>query len=398
MTELLLKLFVKNHKETTDGNVRTAVGRLSGVVCMVINIVLALAKITIGVLFGVLSALADGINNLSDCGNNIISIIGFKLSSKPADKDHPYGHKRIEYVASLAVGIVIAVLALQLFAEGVGKIIDPVSTGFSWWTVGVLGASILGKLWMFIFNRKLSKRYSSDLLQATATDSVSDVFATSGVLLAVFLTEWTGFLYFDGITTVIVAVLIALAGLGILKNTMNQLLGAAPDKDLTKTVYDRIMQYDGVLGIHDLTVHNYGPEMYYASVHVEVDSSVNVMESHELIDTIERDFCENTNITLVVHMDPIVIGDPELDGYKDEIRCIVGDLDNTFNVHDFRMVKGPERTNLIFDIAIPYESELTDNEIFEHIQGKVSKIHSNVYIVPTIEKQSCEGVEIHKHN
>ncbi len=393
-----MKLFVKNHKETTDGNVRTAVGRLSGVVCMVINIVLALAKITIGVLFGVLSALADGINNLSDCGNNIISIIGFKLSSKPADKDHPYGHKRIEYVASLAVGIVIAVLALQLFAEGVGKIIDPVSTGFSWWTVGVLGASILGKLWMFIFNRKLSKRYSSDLLQATATDSVSDVFATSGVLLAVFLTEWTGFLYFDGITTVIVAVLIALAGLGILKNTMNQLLGAAPDKDLTKTVYDRIMQYDGVLGIHDLTVHNYGPEMYYASVHVEVDSSVNVMESHELIDTIERDFCENTNITLVVHMDPIVIGDPELDGYKDEIRCIVGDLDNTFNVHDFRMVKGPERTNLIFDIAIPYESELTDNEIFEHIQGKVSKLHSNVYIVPTIEKQSCEGVEIHKHN
>lgn len=393
-----MKLFVKNHKETTDGNVRTAVGRLSGVVCMVINIVLALAKITIGVLFGVLSALADGINNLSDCGNNIIAIIGFKLSSKPADKDHPYGHKRIEYVASLAVGIVIAVLALQLFAEGVGKIIDPVSTGFSWWTVGVLGASILGKLWMFIFNRKLSKRYSSDLLRATATDSVSDVFATSGVLLAVFLTEWTGFLYFDGITTVIVAVLIALAGLGILKNTMNQLLGAAPDKDLTKTVYDRIMQYDGVLGIHDLTVHNYGPEKYYASVHVEVDSSVNVMESHELIDTIERDFCENTNITLVVHMDPIVIGDPELDGYKDEIRCIVGDLDNTFNVHDFRMVKGPERTNLIFDIAIPYESELTDNEIFEHIQGKVSKLHSNVYIVPTIEKQSCEGVEIHKHN
>lgn len=393
-----MRLFVKNYKNTTDGNVRTAVGRLSGVVCMVINIVLALAKITIGVLFGVLSALADGINNLSDCGNNVISIIGFKLSSKPADKDHPYGHRRIEYVASLAVGIVIAVLALQLFAEGVGKIITPVASDFSWWTVGVLGASVLGKLWMFIFNRKLAKRYSSDLLQATATDSISDVLATSGVLLAVFLTKWTGFLYFDGITTIIVAVLIALAGLGILKNTMNQLLGTAPDKNLTETIYNRIMQYDGVLGIHDLTVHNYGPEKYYASVHVEVDSSVDVMESHEMIDTIERDFAEHTNITLVVHMDPIVIGDPELDGYKDEIRCIVGDLDNTFNVHDFRMVKGPERTNLIFDIAIPYESEMTANEIFEHIQRKVSELHSNVYIVPTIEKQSCEGMEMHKHN
>lgn len=397
MTELLLKLFVKNHKDTTDGNVRTAVGKLSGVVCMIINIVLALAKITIGVLFGVLSALADGINNLSDCGNNIISIIGFKLSSKPADKDHPYGHRRIEYVASLAVGIVIAVLAIQLFGEGIGKIITPESSDFSWWTVGVLGASILGKLWMFVFNRTLAKKYSSDLLNATATDSISDVLATSGVLLAVLLTKWTGILYFDGITTIIVAVLIAFAGLGILKNTMNQLLGTAPDKSLTETIYSRIMKYEGVLGIHDLTVHNYGPEKYYASVHVEVDSSVDVMESHEMIDTIERDFIENTNITLVVHMDPIVIGDPVLDGYKDEIRCIVGDLDNTFNVHDFRMVKGPERTNLIFDIAIPYDCTLTDREITEHIQTQISKLHSNIYIVPTIEKQSCEGIDILKH-
>lgn len=397
MTELLLKLFVKNHKDTTDGNVRTSVGKLSGVVCMIINIVLALAKITIGVLFGVLSALADGINNLSDCGNNIISIIGFKLSSKPADKDHPYGHRRIEYVASLAVGIVIAVLAIQLFGEGIGKIIAPESPDFSWWTVGVLGASILGKLWMFVFNRILAKRYSSELLNATATDSISDVLATSGVLLAVLLTKWTGILYFDGITTIIVAVLIAFAGLGILKNTMNQLLGTAPDKSLTETIYSRIMKYDGVKGIHDLTVHNYGPEKYYASVHVEVNSSVDVIESHEMIDTIERDFIENTNITLVVHMDPIVIGDPVLDGYKDEIRCIVGDLDNTFNVHDFRMVKGLERTNLIFDIAIPYDCTLTDREITEYIQTQINKLHSNIYIVPTIEKQSCEGIDILKH-
>ncbi len=390
MTNLLLKTFVRNYADTDNEAVRQQVGKLSGIVGIVLNILLSVSKIAVGLLFGVVSALADGLNNLTDCGSNVISLVSFRLAGKKADKNHPYGHQRIEYVSALIVGVIVVVLAIELVSESIGKIVTPQAAEYSLWTVGVLGFSILVKLWMFVFNKRLSRTYKSDLLAATATDSISDVCATSGVLVSVIVTKYTGFVYLDGIVGLAVAVLIGIAGVGILRETMSRLLGEAPDKELIEQIYKRIVSFDGVKGIHDLEVHNYGPNKYYASVHVEVDASVDVMESHEMIDRIERDFAEHTNITLVIHMDPIVIGDPVLDKYKEEVRQIVHELDPRYGVHDFRMVKGPQRTNLIFDVAITFDCKMSDAELAQYLQDEVSKLHDNVFVVATIDRQSCE--------
>lgn len=390
MTSLLLKMFVKNYKSVESGVTRKNVGTLSSVVGIILNTLLATFKILVGALFGIISVLADGLNNLTDCGSNIVSLVSFKLSNKPADKEHPYGHQRIEYVASMVVAFIVLVLAFELGSESVNKIIalckgesEPIN--FSLYTIIVLSVAILVKLWMFVFNRKLGKRYNSDLLKATAVDSISDVGATGAVLISVIVSHYTGF-NLDGIMGVAVAIVIAVAGIKILKGAFNHLLGEAPDKELIESIVERIKKFDGVCGIHDLSVHNYGPNKLYASVHVEVDAEIPVLQSHEMIDQIERDFAENTNITLVIHLDPIVLNDPELDEYKREIAEIVRDIDEQFTIHDFRMVKGVKRTNLIFDVAITFDSKLTNEEITSRIQQEISNLHPEIYVVPTIEK------------
>lgn len=391
MTNLILKLFVKNHTDTKNAKVREQVGKVASVVGIVVNLVLSLCKIAVGTLFGLISVMADGFNNLTDCGSNIVSLISFKLASRPADKEHPYGHARIEYVASMIVGFIVMFLAFELGMESVNKIVDLVNgnstqVAFEVITVVVLGISILGKLWFYFFNSKLAKTYNAELLKATASDSLSDVFATTAVLVSVVISPITGF-NTDGIMGIVVAVLIAIAGVGILRDTLNHLLGASPTEELIKSIEERIRCFDGVLGIHDLHVHNYGPNKFYASVHVEVDSAVDVMESHDMIDEIERDFANNTDIMLVIHLDPIVIGDPELDTYRQEILAIVQQLDKAFDIHDFRMVKGPTHTNLIFDVAVSYDTKLTSTQIVEHIQQQISLEHPNVYVVPTVERK-----------
>lgn len=386
MVSSLLKIFVKDYQKTQDASVRANVGRLSGTVGIILNLLLAGFKIVVGLIFGAISVLADGLNNLSDCGSNIISLIGFKLAGKPADKDHPYGHQRMEYVASLMVGVVVITLALQLLSESVSKLISPEQAAFSWWTIAALGVSVAVKLWLYVFNRRLGRSYNSELLCATATDSISDACATVAILIAVVVIKFTGWTFLDGAMGIVVSVVIAFAGIGIIRNTMSSLLGEAPDKQLAQDICKRVLAYNGVLGVHDLNVHNYGPSRYYASLHVEVDSRVDVMESHELIDSIERDFAENTDIMLVIHLDPIVVGDPELDAYKKELIGIVAELDKQFSLHDLRMVKGPTATNLIFDVAITFDTRLTDREIAEYIQTEMSRLHSNVHVVPNVEK------------
>ena len=389
MTNLFLKLFVKNHKDTSSPTVREAVGKLASVVSIVCNVILSAAKILVGVLFGVVSVLADGLNNLTDCGSNIIALISFKLSNKPADKEHPYGHQRLEYVSSMVVGIIVLLLSFEVATESVNKIIAPTETDLSLWTLVALGASIAIKLFMFVFNNKLGKTYNSELLKATATDSLSDTVATAVVLVSVIVADVTGFVYLDGIMGIGVAVMIALAGIRILKETLSLLLGQSPNKELILQIVSRIKKYPGIYGIHDLNVHNYGPNKYYASVHCEVDSAVPILDSHDLIDRIEREFLEQTDIILVIHLDPIVIGDPELDTYRDQIAQIVVQLDEHFTIHDFRMVKGPTHTNLIFDVATHFDTKLTDSEIISYIQREISALHTDtqVYVVPTVEKQ-----------
>lgn len=392
MTNLLLKMFVPNYKDVTSSSVRDKVGKLSGAVCIALNTLLAAAKIAVGLLFGLMSVLADGINNLTDCGSNVVSLVSIKLAERPADREHPYGHRRAEYVASMIVAFVVLMVALELAIEGITGIIelikgnaDPIS--FEIWTVIALSVSILVKLWMFAFNRILAKRYSFELLKATATDSISDVCATSAVLVAVIVSHYTGF-NADAILALAVAVVIAVSGIKILKETLNHLLGEGADEKLAGEMVSRIKRFDGVLGVHDINIHNYGPNHYYASAHVEVDSAVPVLESHDMIDQIERDFAENTNIKLVIHLDPIVTNDPELDTYKAEVKQIVKNLDEAFDIHDFRMVKGPTHVNLIFDVAINFETKLTERQVAAEIQAEINKLHDNdVYVVPTIERQ-----------
>ncbi len=386
MTDLLLKLFVKNRKNTDDPGVRENCGKMASLVGIILNVLLAAGKITVGVLFGAIAVLADGLNNLTDCGSNVVALISFKVAGKPADKEHPYGHARIEYIAAMAVAFIVLVLAFELGTEAVSKIITPEQSEFSLLLVIVMGVSVLVKLWMFFFNRKLGKLYRSEVLRATATDSITDVIATSAVLAAVIISKYTG-VNLDGYMGVAVAVIIAVAGIGMLRDTMSELLGKAPDAVLVTEIKQRIMRYDGVKGMHDLTVHNYGPNRYYASVHVEVDAEVPVLESHDLTDRIERDFAENTDVVLVVHMDPIVLDDPELNKFRREVENIVTAIDGSFTVHDFRMVRGVTHTNLIFDVAVPFETKLTSKEIRDAIDKQVKQMDTNLFTVITVEKQ-----------
>ncbi|MCM1289696.1 MAG: cation diffusion facilitator family transporter [Corallococcus sp.] len=396
MTKMLLRLFVKNFKDTQNPAVRANAGKMSGIVGIVLNLLLASAKIVVGALFGVLSVLADGLNNLTDCGSNVVSLVGIKLASKPADGRHPFGHRRMEYVASMAVAFIVLLLAVQLGIESVTKIVafakgQADAVEFNVWLIVALSTSVLVKLWMFAFNFQLAKRYAFPLLKASAIDSISDACATSAVLIAIVISHYAG-INLDGFMGLIVAVFIAFAGAKILKGTANQLVGEAPDKELTDKIERRIKSYDGVLGMHDLNVHNYGPDKFYASVHMEVDAAVNVMDSHDLADRIERDFLEHTNVTLVTHIDPIVVGNAETDAYKAQVDKIVKSIDEHFVLHDFRMVKGNELVNLIFDVAVHFDTEMTDREISDYIQTEVDNLYQNVFVAVTVERQISDDV------
>lgn len=387
MTKLLLKLFVKNYKDVGNDHVRESYGKLSGIVGILLNLLLAVGKILVGALFGLISVTADGLNNLTDCGSNLVSLISFKLSNKPADKEHPYGHARIEYVSSMIVAFIILMVAFELAKESVGKILNPEQMEFSWAIVIVLAVSVLAKLWLFVFNRKLGNKIGSTLLKATATDSLSDSIATTVVLISVFVSRHFN-IALDGYMGCLVAVVIAIAGINVLKDTMNDLLGKSPEPELIKQIHDKIMSYKEVYGVHDLAVHNYGANKYFASVHVEVDADVPVMESHDVIDLIERDFAQTTNVELVIHLDPIAVNDPETKVFRKRVDEMVKAIDPTFNIHDFRMVKGVTHTNLIFDVAVPFESKLTLVQVKEMVENQVrSWDDGDFYAVVTVENQ-----------
>lgn len=386
MTNLLVRLFVKNSNNTSDPAVRENYGKMASIVCIVLNMVLSAGKIILGLLSGAISVTADGFNNLTDCGSNVVSLISFKVAGKPADKEHPFGHQRIEYISAMIVAFIVLMLAVELASESFNKIFNPKPSEMSYLMLGVLAFSVLVKVWMFFFNRKLGKTVDSEVLKATATDSLTDAISTTAVTVAVIISHFVNF-NLDGYMGLAVAVVIAWAGIGILKDTMSKLLGQAPDKTLIEGIRSRIMAYEGVLGIHDLAVHNYGPHKYYASVHVEVDAKVPTMESHDLMDRIERDFAENTDIVLIIHSDPVVTDDPEINLLKQKVTEMVTSIDERFRIHDFRAVKGVTHTNLIFDVAIPFDTKLSAEEIKTRISQLVSAYDPTLFVVATVEKQ-----------
>ena len=362
---------------------RTYYGNLSAGVGIACNLVLFGAKLAVGLLFGVISIVADAFNNLSDLGSNFVSLVGFKIASQPADRQHPYGHARAEYITAMIVSFIIFMLGLELIKSAFDKILHPAMAEFSIYTVIVLLFSIGVKLFMFLFNRRLGVKCASPVLKATAFDSISDVIATSGVLVAVLVGKFFN-VDLDAPMAIVVAILIIVGGIKLIKSTFSQLLGEGPTDELSKQVRAKLLTYDGVLGIHDLMVHNYGPNNIFASVHVEVDASKPIMVSHDMIDLIERDF--SNQMHLVIHLDPIVVGDPLVDKVHLQVLDAIESIDQRLTLHDFRMVVGTTHTNLIFDVVVPFECKLTTEELTSEIDRLVKKIDPTYFTVINVDR------------
>ena len=386
---MLERLFLKRGENSGDPKVRARCGRTAGILGIALNTVLAAGKIVVGAVSGAISVLADGLNNLTDCGSNVVSIIGFKMSEKPADKEHPFGHRRAESVASLLIAVIILVVAVELILQSAEKIFSPAETEFSLLLMGVLAFSIAVKLFMFFVNRRLAAAIDSETLKATAADSISDVVATSVVLISAIiarLTSWET----DGYLGIVVALFIGFTGFGILRETVSNLLGKAPDKNTVSAIKQRVLSFAGVCGLHDLTVHDYGQNRLYATVHVEVDAQMSITEAHDLADRIEKDFAEHTETVLTVHIDPLVFDDPELNRLHEEIKQILLSIDPGLKMHDFRMVGGTTHKNLVFDVAVPFECQRPDAEIERILDEHVSALEGNYNAVATIERQNIE--------
>lgn len=379
----LVRRFIKNYQDTKDANVRTNVGKLSGIVGIFSNLFLFVIKFMIGTIVHSVSIQADGVNNLTDAGSNIISILSFHLANKPADKDHPFGHERTETIASLFVGILILVLGLETAKESVSKVIHPGSIDFRIASVIILLISIIVKFWMYAYNKKLSKTYDSSLLEATALDSISDVCGTTAVLVSTLLSPVLHF-NLDGYMGIVVSGIILYGAYGLLRDMINSLIGEAPDPELVHNIVDRIMAHPAILGVHDMMLHNYGPNKIFASAHVEVDSSKDIFETHDHIDNIEREVKENMNIDLVLHMDPVKVNDPETELYRAKVVEAIHQIDPKWGFHDFRIVSGPTHVNLVFDLVIPFEEKYSQEEI-EDMLLKLIQSDKKIYLVLTID-------------
>lgn len=385
MTELLLKAFVKNYKETDDPKVREACGKFAGIVGIVSNIILCLMKVIVGMFAGSIAIIADGINNLADASSSVITFIGFKLSSLPEDKEHPYGHARYEYLTGLLVSVLIIVVGVQLLRSSFDKVLNPEETVFSLVTVLVLVIAIVMKVWQAVFNIGLGKRINSMTLIATGTDSRNDVISTTVVLIALIITKITGF-QLDGIMGCAVALFIIWSGITLVRDTVSPLLGEAPDEELVREIERRTWKFEGVLGIHDLIVHNYGPGKVFASMHVEIDARGDMMEAHDMIDNIERSISEALKIHLVIHMDPVITNDPELNHLKEVVTNVAALIPGVTNIHDFRMVKGPTHTNVIFDAIVCDNCKLDEDEIKNIIETELRKENPDYFVVITFDK------------
>lgn len=381
--DFLVRRFIKNYQDTKNANVRTSVGKLSGIVGILNNLFLFVIKFLIGTIVHSVSIQADGVNNLTDAGSNIISILSFHLSNKPADKDHPFGHERTETIASLFVGILILVLGFETAKESISKVIHPGNIDFRIASVIILLISIMVKFWMYAYNKKLSKEYDSSLLEATALDSISDVCGTTAVLVSTLLSPVLHF-NLDGYMGIVVSGIILYGAYGLLRDMINSLIGEAPDPELVHNIVDMIMAHPVILGVHDMMLHNYGPNKIFASAHVEVDSSKDIFETHDHIDNIEREVKENMNIDLVLHMDPVKVNDPETELYRAKVVEAIHQIDPKWGFHDFRIVSGPTHANLVFDLVIPFEEKYTQEEIEEMLLKHIES-DKKIYLVLTID-------------
>ena len=388
MTNLLIKLFVKNKDDIKDKAVRNTYGNLASVTGIVCNIVLCIMKVLIGVIVSSISIIADGLNNLSDMGSSVISFIGFKLAGKPADRDHPFGHGRIEYMSAFIISVLILIVGVNLLINSAKTLISgegaPV---YDIWTVIILAISILMKLWMFFFNKKLGKKIESSALLATAKDSINDVVATTAILVSCFVTRLVSLPFnLDAVMAILVSLFIIYAGLSSAKDTTDQLLGGPPDIELINDIEGVISSFEDFVGIHDLIVHNYGPGRQLASVHVEVPYNINIVECHEQIDICEKSVFEKTGVELVIHMDPIDTDNETVSKARSEMSEAIKTIDSRMTLHDFRMTPNAKnRTNLIFDVVVPADLKLSDKELDEKINALAKELNETYCCVITFD-------------
>ena len=370
MSELLIRLFIKNSDDVNDAEVRKSYGTLGGAVGIVCNLFLCILKITVGLITASISIVADGLNNLSDMGSSVITMIGFKMAGKPADSDHPFGHGRMEYMSAFIVAMLILLVGAELFKSSLTAIIKgDASPEYSVFALVILCISILIKLWMFLFNRKLGKKIDSGALAATAQDSLNDMVATSVILISVGISMLIKLPFnLDAVMGVLVSLFILYSGFGAAKDTLDQILGSPPDKQLISDIEQTIMSFDEFVGIHDLIIHNYGPGRQFASVHVEVPQNIDIVKCHEQIDMCEKLVNEKLNISLVIHMDPIDVNNETVASARKQLEEIIMAIDSKMTLHDFRMTPaGETRTNLIFDVVVPSENKASHEELNRRI-------------------------------
>lgn len=385
MTDLILRIFVRDHKNTEDPAVRDKCGRVAGAVGIVTNFLLFLMKIIVGTVFHSVSVTADAVNNLTDSGSSVVTLIGFKMASKPADEKHPFGHARIEYLSGVIVSFIVIFLGLQLGMSSIEKIITPEENALTPVALVVLVISILAKLWQCLFYRKVGRMIKSESVEATSKDSRNDVIATSVVLLGAVITMLTG-VNLDGYMGAAVALFIVFSGVQLTISTADPLLGQAPEGELVQTITEKMLSYPGIIGMHDLAVHNYGVGRCFASAHCEVDAKNDILVSHDLIDNIERDFSRDLGIHMVIHLDPVIVGDARTDVLHCKVQSLVTALYPTVTIHDFRVIWGVTHSNIVFDAAVPFAVKDSDAVITQKLEAEIQKLDPDYRTVVTIDR------------
>lgn len=386
MVTLLSRIFIKNRDEVSSPKVRQAYGVLSGAVGIFLNLLLFTGKFFAGLFSNSIAITADAFNNLSDAASSVITLIGFKLAGQKPDPDHPYGHGRIEYLAGLMVSAAILIMAFELIKGSVEKLIHPAETVFHPVIVICLVLSILVKCYMYFYNRSISRKISSEAMMATAKDSLSDTLSTTVVLLTTLIAYFFH-IELDGYCGILVGIFIFYTGLSAAKDTVNPLLGTAPDPEFVKSINEIVCSYENVLGLHDLMVHNYGPGRVIISLHAEVPADGDILALHDTIDNIERRLQDELHCEAVIHMDPICIHDPEVNVLKEKVKNILSEIDERLSLHDFRTVKGPTHTNIIFDVVKPYNLALSDEALRQMITEKIAAIDEKYFAVIQIDQK-----------
>ena len=383
MTNLLINLFIKD-KNVKDTKVRTKYGTLSSVTGIIVNFILSIVKVVIGIISNSMSIISDGLNNITDAGSSVITMIGFKMSQKKVDNDHPWGHGRMEYISAFIVDILIVLVGIELFKSSVDKIINPTMPDISTVTITILVIAIIAKLWLFVFYNKIAKIINSEAIKGNAYDSISDVISTFVVLLSAIVAKFAN-ISIDGYVSILVSIFILFTGFKALKETVDILLGTKPDPELVEGIEEFTKKYDMIVGIHDMMIHDYGPGRKIVSFHAEIPANSDICMAHDVIDQMEQDIYDEFNCITTIHMDPIEVDDEEINKMREITEKIVKEINDDYSIHDFRMTNGGGRINLIFDLVIPREEKIDSDKLKLEVQQKIHSENSKYYAVPKVE-------------